>query len=118
KTGLKDSESKIPANRQSIHTGKFAPATLITGLHPEMKNIGQERTKWLNRKLVISVSSRSIPLRVQCTRTERKLCFSENSDNKITSLPFCQVSRRELMWRRIRRRLCAYGVDQRGRRNQ
>lgn len=36
--GLIHSALKIPANKHSIHTGKFAPATLITGLHPARKN--------------------------------------------------------------------------------
>ncbi len=52
KTGLKESETKIPANRHSIHTGKFAPATLITGLHPEMNNKKNQQTRRGNRKLI------------------------------------------------------------------
>jgi hypothetical protein len=52
KTGLKDSETKIPAKRHNIQTGNCAPSILITGLHPKMKKAGQDLVKWSNRKFV------------------------------------------------------------------
>src|SRR5208282_279682 len=51
KIGLKVSEPKIPTNRQSIQTGKFAPATLTTGLHPAIENRATERMIMANRNL-------------------------------------------------------------------
>ncbi len=33
-TGLKASETRTPVTRQSIHTGNWAPARLITGSQP------------------------------------------------------------------------------------
>ena len=55
KTGLKHSAAKIPPNRHGSHTGKSAPAMLITGVHPEMNNKETERIKWTSRKFVASV---------------------------------------------------------------
>src|SRR5215469_8663620 len=37
-SGRKMSAAAIPARRQKIHRGKFAPATLINGLHPAATN--------------------------------------------------------------------------------
>jgi hypothetical protein len=56
--GLKDKETRTPATRHSIHTGKVAPAMLITGLQPAMKNAGQERTRHRNRKVFASTFNR------------------------------------------------------------
>jgi hypothetical protein len=54
-TGLKDSAARIPASRHKIQTGKFAPAILITGLHPEMKNKQAGHNRRAGRVIIASV---------------------------------------------------------------